>query len=866
MAHGPQFTMSFFSPPRPAASLKGKESFARSGLAAAAAVSLALLGAVALPQTASADPADISASSVFTTPGPFAGTVPAGTCYVQPVVLGASGGSAVSTTSNVNGAGAQVSARFAVLPGQAFAGTVGGGGGEPSGSSPASSSGPGGFNGGGAGGTSGTAAGVRHHGAGGGGYSELLFNGELAILAGGGGGSGGGHSESTDGMGGNAGLPAGPGVTAGGAGTQGLDTPAALVTGGEGGSTTPGAGGVNSNDPAVNGFPGSGTTGGAGGDDPNPDAGGGGGGGYMGGGGGASTIGYNTLNGSSEIAGAGGGGGSSFVAAATTYANGTTPITNIASVPGLKLSQAGTGAGGTVVLEWIPCNYDLAVSKSVSGQTATIGSTVDWTIAVTNEGPDAMTSGDTVTLTDTLPGAGTKTITGISVSGGSNAVLARDSLTCDAAVGEPMPASLDCSRPFQIIGSTASGVRGLDAGETLTVTYRQAITDAFGTELVNTATVVDRHLNENDTSTATTRVVADPPNAVNDEDLNNAIGETVPVSVLTNDTGTIVPASLTFFDPTTNTPVSGPLEVPGEGTWTIGAGQIIFTPEEGFEGDPTPVTYRITDTNGQTDTATVTVTYVPTAANDEDLNNTIGQSVPVSVLTNDIGDFDTSTVRILDGATPVTSLVVAGQGTWTVEADGVIRFTPAEGFKGDPTPITYQVDDTTGDTVTATVTVTYLPVAVNDSSTGNQEGSPVTVDVIGNDTGTFDPASVRLIDPITGELITTLVVAGEGTWTVNPATGAITFTPESGFKGDPTPVRYQVTDLDGDVTTAEVSIAYVHPAALTPIASTPAAPLASSGSLANTGTNAFSVIGFAALAFLLGGAGIFAARRHRIQE
>jgi CshA-type fibril repeat protein len=33
-----------------------------------------------------------------------------------------------------------------------------------------------------------------------------------------------------------------------------------------------------------------------------------------------------------------------------------------------------------------------------------------------------------------------------------------------------------------------------------------------------------------------------------------------------------------------------------------------------------------------------------------------------------------------------------------------------------------------------------------------------------------------------------LVVSGEGTWTVDPVTGAITFTPETGFTGNPTPI------------------------------------------------------------------------------
>ncbi|WP_452223837.1 Ig-like domain-containing protein, partial [Lacinutrix chionoecetis] len=44
-----------------------------------------------------------------------------------------------------------------------------------------------------------------------------------------------------------------------------------------------------------------------------------------------------------------------------------------------------------------------------------------------------------------------------------------------------------------------------------------------------------------------------------------------------------------------------------------------------------------------------------------------------------------------------------------------------------------------------------------------------------------------------------LVVPGEGTWTVDDTTGAVTFTPEAGFTGDPTPIDYNVEDNDGNV-------------------------------------------------------------------
>src|SRR5690606_7864944 len=53
---------------------------------------------------------------------------------------------------------------------------------------------------------------------------------------------------------------------------------------------------------------------------------------------------------------------------------------------------------------------------------------------------------------------------------------------------------------------------------------------------------------------------------------------------------------------------------------------------------------------------------------------------------------------------------------------------------------------------------------------------------------------------------------GEGTWVVDPETGRVTFTPEPGFDGDPTPVRYAATKVDGTPVTGELSIHYLDPA------------------------------------------------------
>jgi len=100
------------------------------------------------------------------------------------------------------------------------------------------------------------------------------------------------------------------------------------------------------------------------------------------------------------------------------------------------------------------------------------------------------------------------------------------------------------------------------------------------------------------------------------------------------------------------------------------------------------------------------------------------------------------------------------------------------------------------------------PLPTDDSSTGNVIGSPVTVDVLGNDGGkNLDPASVQIVgtanpgDPLT--------VPGEGTWSVDTATGKITFTPLADFTGNPSPISYTVKDVNGTESRATtITVAY----------------------------------------------------------
>ena len=365
-------------------------------------------------------------------------------------------------------------------------------------------------------------------------------------------------------------------------------------------------------------------------------------------------------------------------------------------------------------------------------------------------------------------------------------------------------------------------------------------------------------------STGATVTIAYLPEAADDESSDNAQGSTVTVPVLGNDGGDLDPSTVRIVSPDGD-PVTE-LVVPGEGTWSVDSetGDIVFTPESGFSGNPAPIDYVVSDRAGNETGATVTVTYLPEGADDRSDHNRIGDAVTVPVLDNDRGDLDPSTVRIVspDGD-PVTELAVPGEGTWSVDQEtGDIVFTPEPGFSGNPAPIDYVVSDHAGNETGATVSVTYDPEAADDRSEDNAPGEAVRIPVLDNDRGDLDPSTVRIVDP-DGDRVTELVVPGEGTWSVDPETGEITFTPESGFSGNPAPIDYVVSDRAGNETGATVTVTYRQ----TVTSPGPAAPGAGAGAvgvLPATGLSAAigAIAVFGVLSVLLGfGATALARRR-----
>ncbi|PYE38788.1 beta strand repeat-containing protein, partial [Psychrobacter fozii] len=260
------------------------------------------------------------------------------------------------------------------------------------------------------------------------------------------------------------------------------------------------------------------------------------------------------------------------------------------------------------------------------------------------------------------------------------------------------------------------------------------------------------------------------------------------------------------------------------------AGVISFTPNPDFNGTA-EFDYTITDgTATATATETITVTPVndaPVAVDDaytvvED-GNVILTPLTTGTADSDL-DGDTLSISNINGTdlTPGTAQSIAvDNGVVNIDAQGVITFVPDTNFNGQ-VQFDYTITDGNGgtDTATETITVTAVndtPVAVDDVGSGplNQL---VSVDILANDTdpeNDLDPTTVIITQaPAAGSIIAadgkSVIVPGEGIWSVNSTTGEITFTPTTGFTDDPTPISYTVDDSTG-LTSNEATVTIDYP-------------------------------------------------------
>ena len=320
------------------------------------------------------------------------------------------------------------------------------------------------------------------------------------------------------------------------------------------------------------------------------------------------------------------------------------------------------------------------------------------------------------------------------------------------------------------------------------------------------------------------------------------IDETVAPQMVDNRTGQVVTPG-----------ADGYYAVAGQGKYKITPNgtsvDVEFIPEDHFLGTADGISIRRTDTNGydtgwstkfpdmeaNVDTAINTMDglYIPTVT-PKDIEGESKTSTDVQgatqtgtptfnvVGTNLDGNKITVTpsalypAKLVDPATGqptnALSVTVAGEGTYTIDdTTGKVTFVPEPGFTGTANGVTVTLsapvgrdkDGTIRDEYVKTATAKYTPTVTPITVTPTNKVSEDIQNVPQTQTPTFDLSndktaqitSKKLVDPATGQPTdaTTVTVAGEGSYTIDPTTGAVTFTPEKDFVGTAKGVTVQAT-------------------------------------------------------------------------
>jgi VCBS repeat-containing protein len=230
-------------------------------------------------------------------------------------------------------------------------------------------------------------------------------------------------------------------------------------------------------------------------------------------------------------------------------------------------------------------------------------------------------------------------------------------------------------------------------------------------------------------------------------------------------------------------------------------GTFTFSPRDDFQ-DLRPiesrdvfVQYRAIDRHGAVSnigTITIRVQGVndpPVAVDDLGLLNERNTSLVIDVLANDFdfdgSPFDLSSVEVVDPP---------ANGTASPNPDGTITYTPNTDFSGVDT-FTYRFRDDEGpdslwsNVATVSVTTTAFPIA-GSTSVQVLQNTSVEVDIMSLSSdadGTVIPSSITIVSGPTN-----------GSVTIDPVEGTLTYTPDTGFLGSDE-IQYTVQDNLGAV-------------------------------------------------------------------
>ena len=249
--------------------------------------------------------------------------------------------------------------------------------------------------------------------------------------------------------------------------------------------------------------------------------------------------------------------------------------------------------------------------------------------------------------------------------------------------------------------------------------------------------------------------------------------------------------------------------IPGQGTYTIAPdGTVTFIPDKQFVGKPDPVTVKRVDKNGTPVTATYSPEFTKVTPTGTGATSTGPQGLPQT---------GTPSFQGGDPLVPIDETVeptfedgskeksIPGQGTYTIEPDGTVTFTPDKQFVGNPAPVTVKRVDKNGTPVTATYSPEFTkvtPTGTGATSTGPQ-GVPQTGTPSFQGGDPLVPID-ETVEPTFEDGSKEKSIPGQGTYTITP-NGTVTFTPDKQFVGNPDPVTVKRVDKNGTPVTATYS-------------------------------------------------------------
>ncbi len=231
---------------------------------------------------------------------------------------------------------------------------------------------------------------------------------------------------------------------------------------------------------------------------------------------------------------------------------------------------------------------------------------------------------------------------------------------------------------------------------------------------------------------------------------------------------------------------------PANGTATIDpvTGAWSYTPVADWHGSDS-FTVTITDDEGHTTTQVISVTVTPVVDIVTDtLNTTEDKAVTLNVLTND--SFENTKAAI-------TAVTQGANGSVSFDANGEVTYTPNANFHGTDS-FTYTV---TSGGVTETITVNVNVGEVDDPTTITGDTSGSGAEDGGAIVGTLSATDADgLAD---GSVFSVTGNPANGTATIDPVTGAWSYTPVADWHGSDS-FTVTITDDEGHTTTQVINV------------------------------------------------------------